>query len=200
MRKQMCEKPVKRKCPIFTGDQMHEAGRDHKLVRGGDAQMAHIPSANELRFVGYDAGIKYYDNVWTVSRFVLLIQLKAMFGELFEADIRSEAENYPECACRSQRALRCLLTHLADWALSQPLDLFDDCGDSICRDDLVRAIIFVNGTRLLIVDNHVLMIAHLVVGIDHEPFRRVEALWKVTVQELPYLFLCFATLLPRMGD
>jgi hypothetical protein len=53
---------------------------------------------------------------------------------------------------------------------------------------------------LFIVDDDILMIAHLVVSIDHETLRRMEALWHVTVQKLPYLVLSLTALLPGMRD
>ena len=83
--------------------------------------------------------------------------------------------------------------------VEHPLN-FHDRGDRIGRDDLVRAVILVYGTRLFIVDDDILVIAHLVVGIDHEALRRMEALRHVTVQKLSYLVLGLTALLPGMRD
>ena len=78
---------------------MHVTGRDDELVCG-DADIAHISRADELRGVVDDANIKHNDDVGAVSRFVLLIQLHTMFRQLFETDVRSESENYSESARR----------------------------------------------------------------------------------------------------
>jgi hypothetical protein len=51
-----------------------------------------------------------------------------------------------------------------------------------------------------VVQNDVLMFAHLVIGVDHEALRRMEALQHVTAQKLPYLVLGLTTLLPGMRD
>ena len=77
---------------------------------------------------------------------------------------------------------------------------FHDRGDRVGRDNLVGAVVFVYGAGLLVIDDDVLMIAHLVVRVDHEALRRVEALRQMTVQKPSYLFLGFTPLFPGMGD
>ena len=53
---------------------------------------------------------------------------------------------------------------------------------------------------LLLLVDYVLMIPHLVVDMDHEALRRVEAFLNVSLQKLPYLVLGFTAPLPRVGD
>lgn len=72
---------------------------------------------------------------------------------------------------------------------------FHNRRDRIRRDNLIRAVILVYGAGLLVIDDDILMIAHLVIGIDHETLRRRESLWHVAVQKLPHLFFGFTAVL-----
>src|SRR5258708_39337309 len=218
MRKQMCEESVERECAVFTCDQLHIAGRNHELVVSGDGEIAYVSRADELHSIVNNAHIKYDDDIGAMSRCVFLIKFHAMLSELLEANVRSEPKNYSKSASGRERAGGCVLIHLADRTLFEPLDLFDLCegffklalvehsldfdnrSDGVGRDYLVCAFILVHGTGLFVVDDDVLMIAHLVVHIDHEPLRCMEALRHVTVQKLPYFLFGLASLLPGMRD
>ena len=78
---------------------------------------------------------------------------------------------------------------------------FDDDRHRIRRNNLIVSLVAINGTGLCIVDDDVLVVAHLIVHVDHESRCGVEAFRDVSVQELPDFFFRLSALFPgvRIG-